>query len=230
MARRILITDIHACYHSFKRLLEEKVALKKDDHLYLLGDYINKGPYSKEVLDYLIQLREHGCRLQMLRGNHEQELLGVYDGTKSLDSFLSKGGASLLRNFSIQHPQELPLVYIRFCRELKYFIALPDYLLVHAGFDFSKQNPLIDAEEMLTIRDYEVDTAKTNGRPVLHGHTPTDLAKILRSLEQRESLHYSLDAGCAYPDNPRQAHLLALELDAWETWCQPNIDPSENYA
>lgn len=230
MARRILITDIHACYHSFKALLEEKVKFQKDDHLYLLGDYINKGPYSKEVLDYLMQLKEHGCHLQMLRGNHEQELLGVYDGKKSLESFLSKGGASLLKNFGIQHPQELPDMYIRFCRELGYFFELPDYLLVHAGFDFSKQNPFIPSEVMLNIRDYEVDPSKTKGKPVLHGHTPTNLAKILRSLEQKNSLHYSLDAGCAYPDNPRQAHLLALELDAWKTWSQPNIDHSENYA
>lgn len=230
MARRILITDIHACYHSFKVLLEEKVALKQEDHLYLLGDYINKGPYSKEVLDYLMQLKEHGCQLQMLRGNHEQELLGAYDGTKSLDGFLGKGGGSLLKNFGVQRLEELPEKYIRFCRELDYFTELPDYLLVHAGFDFSKQNPFIESEIMLNIRGYEVDISKTKGRPVLHGHTPTDLVKILHSLEQKNSLHYSLDAGCVYRDDPRQAHLLALELDTWKTWSQPNIDHSDNYA
>lgn len=230
MARRILITDIHACYHTFKYLLEEKVAFKREDHLYLLGDYINKGPYSRQVLDYLMQLQESGIQLQMLRGNHEQELLDLYDGAKSFDSFLSKGGASLLKNFEIQHPRELPEIYIRFCRELDYFIELPDYLLVHAGFDFSKQNPFIESEVMLSIRDYEVNMNKTRGRPVLHGHTPTNLKKILKSLEKKNSLHYSLDAGCAYPDNPQQAHLLALDLDAWKVFSQSNIDSSDNYA
>lgn len=230
MARRIIVTDIHGCYSSFKTLLEKQLMLRQNDHLYLLGDYVNKGPYSRQVLDYIMQLRENGYSLEVLRGNHEEELLGVYDGSKSLDSFLSKGGASLLRNFEIQHPRELPEQYIRFCREMEYFIELPDFLLVHAGFDFEKENPFIPSEEMLNIRDYQVDIAKTGGRFVLHGHTPTNVKKILKAIQQKNSLHYSLDAGCAYPDNPRQAQLLALELDSWTSFVQPNIDPSDNYA
>lgn len=230
MARRIVITDIHGCYHSFKNLLEQQVSLKKDDKLFLLGDYINKGPHSRKVLDYLLKLQESDYRLFMLRGNHEQELLDVYEGKKGLDSFLSKGGITLLRNFELEHPAELPEKYISFCRDLSYFIALPDFLLVHAGFNFSRQNPFVRSDELLNIRDYSVDPAKTGGRALIHGHTPTNLKQILESLRKRNSLHYSLDAGCAYRDNPKQAHLLALELDTWKVHCQPNIDPSANYA
>lgn len=229
MERRIAVTDIHGCFHSLKNLLEEKVELKKNDHLYLLGDYINKGPHSKQVLDYLLELQEKEYTLHLLRGNHEQELLNVLDGSTSYDTFISKGGETLLKSFELNHPSQVPSPYIEFTRSMGYFIELPDFYLVHAGFDFSKSNPFLDGEELVNIRDYQVDLEKTGGRKIIHGHSPTDLDQILQSLQQKENLHYSLDAGCAYRDNPKQAHLIALDLDSWKVFIQPNIDPSVNY-
>ena len=229
MARRLVATDIHGCYYSFKQLLEEKIKLKKDATLYLLGDYINKGPYSKEVLDYLIQLRESGYTLQMLRGNHEQELLNFIDGKTGLDRLMSKGAKTMLKSFSITQPRELPRHYIDFIRRQDYFYKLPDFYLVHAGFNFEKDHPFVESEEVFNIRDYKVDLQKTGGRRLIHGHTPTNLDKILHSLKAKDTLHYSLDAGCAYRHNTEQAHLLGLDLDSWEVFLQPNIDASSNY-
>ena len=229
MGRRIVATDIHGCFHSFKNLLEEKVGLEKFDQLYLLGDYINKGPHSKQVLDYLMQLQENEYTVSMLRGNHEQELLNVLEGKTPYDTFISKGGETLLRSFQVNHPSLIPQKYINFIRSLGYFIELPDYYLVHAGFDFSRQNPFLEGEELLNIRDYEVNTEKTGGRKIIHGHSPTDLEQIETSLRHKNILHFSLDAGCAYIKNPKQAHLIALDLNAWEWLVQPNIDPSGNY-
>lgn len=229
MGRRIVCTDIHGCYNSFRALLEKQICLGTDDVLYFLGDAINKGPFSKEVLDYLITIRDRGIKLHLLRGNHEQELLKVQNGQTHLDTFISKGGQTLLRNFNIQHPNEVPARYIEFIRSFGYFLELPDFYLVHAGFNFDKVNPFIESEELLNIRDYKVDLEKTNNRWVIHGHSPTDLEQILITFEQKTSLHYSLDAGCAYHKNPRQAHLLALDLDRWKLYRQPNLDDSSNY-
>lgn len=230
MSRRIAVSDIHGCFYSFKRLLEEKVNLQKEDALYLLGDYINKGPYSKKVLDYLMDLRQGGYQLHLLRGNHEQELLNTLDGKSSMDSLMSKGGQTLLRSFEVAHPQEIPSLYVEFIRSMDYFFELPDFYLVHAGFDFAKENPFFESETLLNIRDYKVDLKKTKNRPLVHGHTPTDLEKIEESLRNRNSLHYSLDAGCAYKNNKNQAHLIALDLDSWQLFSQQNADPSSNYA
>lgn len=230
MNRRVVFTDIHGCFYTFKKLLEEQVQPHSSDQLFFLGDYISKGPYSRKVLDYLMQLQEQNFQLHLLRGNHEQELLNVLDGTSSLDIFLKKGGGTFLKSFGIQELDALPDSYIHFIRSFGYFIALPDFYLVHAGFDFKQQNPFIESEKMFNIRDYKVDLQKTAGRPVLHGHSPTDLKQILQSLYQKNSLHYSLDAGCVYRNDPRQAHLLALDLDSWESFFQPNIDHSDNYA
>lgn len=229
MSRRILISDIHGCFYSFRSLLEERVKFSKEDHLYLLGDYINKGPHSKLVLDYLMELEGSGYSLTILRGNHEQELLNVLSGSTPLDVFISKGGITFLRSFNCNRPEEIPQKYVDFILSMPFFIKLPDFFLVHAGFNFSMQNPFNETEELLNIRNYETDLNKTGGRKVIHGHSPTNTDKILQSLNSREN-HFSIDAGCAYIHNPQQGKLLALEINSWQHYLQPNIDQSSNYS
>jgi serine/threonine protein phosphatase 1 len=226
---RWLLTDIHGCYHSLKALLEDKVGLKKQDQLYLLGDYISKGPYSKQVLDYLMALRENGYQLHMLRGNHEQEVLNVLKGTTSLTTFREKGGFTFLNNLGIAHPADIPDRYINFFDQLEWYFSLEDWLLIHAGFDFEEEDPFRLSDKLVNIRDYSVDLTKTAGRKLLHGHSPTDLAVIEESLVKKDALHISLDAGCVYKNNPKQAHLIALNLDEWQWKVQKNIDESDNY-
>ncbi|NJN27938.1 MAG: hypothetical protein HC819_19175 [Cyclobacteriaceae bacterium] len=62
MARRIIISDMHGCARSFIELVQHKVQLQKDDVLYLLGDYINKGPDSKGVLDFIFFLKRKATK------------------------------------------------------------------------------------------------------------------------------------------------------------------------
>jgi serine/threonine protein phosphatase 1 len=224
-----VVTDLHGCYHTFKALLEKRIKLQQQDTLYLLGDYINKGPFSRQLLDYLLELRQKGFQLNMLRGNHEQEILNVVEGRSSLSSLREKGGQTFLNNFGIDHPAAIPEDYLQFFRELDWYLSLEDWLLVHSGFDFGVTNPFYPNEAMLNLRDYEVDFSLTAGRRILHGHTPTDLAVITQTLAENKVADISLDAGCVYIGNPRQGHLLALELNSWQ-WCsQENIDKSDNY-
>ncbi len=67
---RYSISDIHGCANTLKALLNI-IGLNKTDELYLLGDYINRGNHSKEVVDFLIQLENEGYPLNLLKGNHE---------------------------------------------------------------------------------------------------------------------------------------------------------------
>ncbi len=226
---RWVITDIHGCFHSFKALLEQQIKLQARDTLFLLGDYISKGPFSKAVLDYLMQLQAAGFELHMLRGNHEQEILNVLEGTTSLTTLREKGGLTFLQNFNAAHPAEIPEHYIHFFNRLDWYYSQHDWLLVHAGFDFSADDPFIPADTLVNIRDYRVDLEKTAGKRVLHGHSPTDLEQIELTLRADTALHLSLDAGCVYKKNPRQGHLLALNLDSWQWKTQKNIDESDNY-
>lgn len=226
---RWVITDIHGCFHSFKALVEQQVQLRPQDSLYLLGDYISKGPFSKQVLDYLMTLQEGGYQLQMLRGNHEQEILNALEGSTSLSTLREKGVFTFFRNFDIAHPADLPEQYIHFFKQLDWYFSLDDWLMVHAGFDFSSTNIFQINDTLVNIRDYEVDLDKTGGRKILHGHSPTNLSQIEETLRANNSLHIGLDAGCAYRKNPKQGQLIALNLDTWQWKTQKNIDESDNY-
>ena len=59
MSRRFVATDLHGCLRTFRYLVEEELRLRPTDYLYLLGDYVNKGPDSGGVLDYLMQLQDY---------------------------------------------------------------------------------------------------------------------------------------------------------------------------
>ena len=68
------ISDIHGCIATFKTLLD-KIKFSKEDELYLLGDYIDRGPDSKGVIDHIWYLQKSGYQVHCLRGNHENMLL-----------------------------------------------------------------------------------------------------------------------------------------------------------
>lgn len=70
------ITDLHGCARTFRALLD-KIRFSKEDELYLLGDYINRGPDSKGVIDHILELRESGHTVHCLRGNHQRRFFSV---------------------------------------------------------------------------------------------------------------------------------------------------------
>jgi len=72
--RLFAIGDIHGCFDSLKVLVGNKIKLQKDDKLILLGDYIDRGEKSREVVDFVMELQEKGFDIIPLRGNHETML------------------------------------------------------------------------------------------------------------------------------------------------------------
>ncbi|MBK7956987.1 MAG: serine/threonine protein phosphatase [Bacteroidetes bacterium] len=75
MLRTFIIGDIHGCCNTFQRLVLDEICIRKSDKIYCLGDYIDRGPYSKGVIDFILSLRKSGYHIHTLRGNHEQMLL-----------------------------------------------------------------------------------------------------------------------------------------------------------
>ena len=73
-ARRFAVPDIHGCNKTFQALLD-RIQLTTNDQLFLLGDYIDRGPDSVGVLDTILRLKEEGYSVFPLRGNHEQMLI-----------------------------------------------------------------------------------------------------------------------------------------------------------
>ena len=75
--RRIAIGDIHGCFKTFKALITT-INPTKADQIFILGDIIDKGKHSKEVVDVIIDFQTVGYPFYVVRGNHEQAFLSAY--------------------------------------------------------------------------------------------------------------------------------------------------------
>ena len=138
MARRFAATDLHGCLRTFRYLVEEELQLRPDDHLYLLGDYVNKGPDSAGVLDYLMQLQATGYQVQCLRGNHDQKLLDTIFSRGDGDMWRTPAEQAMtLASFGVARPSQIAPRYVQWLAALPLQLELPDFLLVHAGFNFA---------------------------------------------------------------------------------------------
>lgn len=221
MPKRWAISDIHGCNRTFKLLLE-KLALQPDDQLYLLGDYINKGPRSKKVIRTILKLREQGFKVRCLMGNHEDLLLKALEDPLVLQRFLQIGGKETLKSFEVKTIQEIPTEYINFFHTLEYYIELEDFVLVHAGLNFIEKNPFSDRYAMLWTRNNPIIIpAKIQFRRIIHGHTPTKLSVIKAALKRVKNYTISIDAGCVYGAEG-MGNLVALNIDTMELVVQKN--------
>ena len=223
---RYATTDVHGCLLSLRELVENKLRLRPDDQLYLLGDYVNKGPDSCGVLDYLMQLAARGYRVTCLRGNHDQELLDAAEGRADLTWASDADRQLTLKSFGVARPADIPLRYLRWLRELPWQLDVPGWTLVHAGFDFGQPPAQMrrDWHTMLNIKEFVFDASRLQGRRLVHGHVPTPTAEVQRRITASVGA-VVLDTGCVYRHNPELHHLAALNLDTDELTLQPNIEP-----
>src|SRR5438876_897645 len=106
--RNFVISDIHGCLKTFRYLLEDIIHYTKSDTLYLLGDYIDRGPDSKGVIDYILSLKERGYRIYPLKGNHEQLLLDAYEEAPFAEkAWLRNGGENTLKSFGVKNVKSI---------------------------------------------------------------------------------------------------------------------------
>jgi serine/threonine protein phosphatase 1 len=220
--RRFVIGDIHGCAETFKSLLHDDLEIAKEDEIYLLGDYIDRGIDSKGVVDEILRLRHAGYDIYAIMGNHEYMLLDSIDSIRGEWNWMMNGAKSTLKSFGTESAAELDSKYLDFFRELDYYYLLDDFAIVHGGFNFELDNPLDDKYSMVWIRNEITDTEKLGGRRVIVGHTPRPLEHIRKTLAEDKIM---LDGGCVYYGlHPGLGHLCALELGSMELFTRQNID------
>lgn len=213
--RKIAISDIHGCNATFQALLK-KIKLQKKDQLFLLGDYIDRGPASKAVFDTIFNLINAGFQIQCTRGNHEEMLISAMEGDKHFaEAFLRNGGEETLISFGVKDLHEIPANYLDFMANLPYWLEVEDFILVHAGLQFkANSNPFENLDKMLWIRNWyaDIDYQWLGKRFIVHGHTPTPMALIQKQKEVLEqSRVLNIDAGCIFA-LPGYIHLCAFDL------------------
>jgi serine/threonine protein phosphatase 1 len=229
--RRYVIADVHGSAKTLWALVEDKLKLKDEDQLFLLGDYIDRGNGNAKVLEFIMDLQIAGFKVYPLRGNHEQMLLDEWQNFN-----IRSAAAPHKHNFRIESGDlldasgRLPDRYLSFLVSLPYYFELDKFYLVHAGINFSAAKPLEDYETMLwTRRAGPNPTPKT----VVHGHQVTDLLQIARCIQERSRI-IPLDNGCYYASGLRKlkskpagvdlGNLCALDLDDWQLFVQENVD------
>jgi serine/threonine protein phosphatase 1 len=232
MGRRIVIGDIHGCINSLRGLLEDKIMVQMDDELYFVGDYIDRGPDSKGVIDHLIGMKENGHSMIFIRGNHEEMLIESFSSEAYFHPWIYNGGGATLDSFGISREeylerpgdQKFPAPYMEFLSFTTYYVELDKVFIVHAGFNFMDENPFHDLDAMIWSRNFDYDRFKAKGKPVIHGHTPVSLETIRETLFRPERTLINIDAGCVYTEYPEMGNLIALDIDRWQLFVQPNIE------
>lgn len=148
-----------------------------------LGDYVDRGPDGKGVLDYLMSEPFIGFEHIFLKGNHEDMLVDSLSGrNQDVVFFLANGGMQTVLSFGLQ-PMTLyaninPWVeaidpYYDWLRRLHYYHAVEGWLFVHAGIDSRVPMASQDANTMMWIRDHFLNDETDFGFRVVHGHCPT---------------------------------------------------------
>lgn len=212
MINRIFaIGDIHGCFDAMKELIENKIQLRKVDKLIFLGDYIDRGPDSKQVLDYIIELQNNRYDIITLCGNHESMLLDACQNESAGPKWIQNGGSETLRSFGADSVKSIDLKHIDFLKNLSWYYALDKYLFVHAGFNDNIENPFSDNYSMLWYSREEYLHPLLNDRIVIHGHSPVPLTITQKQIANNSKV-INIDGGCVY-SNIRYGKLIAIELN-----------------
>jgi serine/threonine protein phosphatase 1 len=209
--RLFAIGDIHGCYDSFRRMIENKIKIRNSDKIVLLGDYIDRGNQSKEVVDYIIQLQQKGFDLIPLIGNHESMLIDAFDNDESLLRWILNGGTKTLDSFGINTLKDLDHLYVDFFRRLQFYYSFHQFLFVHAGFNDDLDNPFEDKYEMIWARREKYTNPVFKNKIIIHGHTPiAELICKQRICDNDQVIN--IDTGCVYADKVGYGRLSAIEL------------------
>lgn len=203
-------SDIHGMYNQFEELL---TYWNQEDKLIILGDLIDRGPKSLQVIQKVMELKEtYGEQVVFCKGNHEDMLLNFLTNyEEKQEHYFRNGGLATIHSFLPSEALNLPINeqvdYIKthylkeldFLKQANLFTIIGDVLFTHAGFnseleDFRATEPI----DFIWIRKhYE----KPNGTPYVNifGHTPTryihETDNIWTSADQT---YIAIDGACVY--------------------------------
>jgi serine/threonine protein phosphatase 1 len=170
--RTLSIGDIHGCLANFDALLQA-IAPTLDDHLILLGDYVDRGPDSAGVVKRVLKLT-HSNHLTTLKGNHEQMMLAARDSHDKFVDWLQNGGDATLRSYGGTRGtlKDVPADHWHFLEhQLVDYLETESHIFVHAN-----ANPDMALSEQ---PDYMLRWERCDGiaphksnKVIVCGHTP----------------------------------------------------------
>ncbi|WP_253298876.1 metallophosphoesterase family protein [Paenibacillus barcinonensis] len=226
--RRCVISDIHGCYDEFNALLEQVCYDPSQDELILLGDYVDRGPQSKQVIEQIMQLRqEHG--IVVLKGNHDAMMVkALQHDVQEYDlHWIRNGGLQTLASYLqvSYEPEQMDWQayaqdkewmrshyseHLHFLDKLPLSYEIPGYIFVHAGINPDEADWRSQSErDFIWIREPFYTRPTNLQEVVIFGHTP------VMNLHDEHGVwmdprgdKIGIDGGCAYG-----AQLNLLQID-----------------
>lgn len=168
--RLLAIGDIHGCLGLLLQLLQE-VAPGDEDQLVFLGDYVDRGPDSRGVLELLLKLSQRWPQTVVLRGNHEQMFHDYLEGRDPW-LFLANGGGATLASYETGGETAIPAPHQAFLKNLPNRFECDDFVFVHAGLRPGVSLAAQSKADLLWIRHEFLDSDYDWGKTVVFGHTP----------------------------------------------------------
>ena len=220
------IGDIHGCLDKTVRLLEAVRYDPTTDRLIFLGDYIDRGPDSKGVLDLMLRLQRGNPANVFLMGNHEDNFLAYIRACMTdegasywlSEPFFAGGGAATLTSYAphLRDPYDprlchtIPPEHRQFLSALPLYWTNEGYIAVHAGVRPGLALAQQRATDLLRIRSPFLSTPHGLGKCVVFGHTPFREVK-------RDADKIGIDTGACYVE-PGYGKLTAFCLQTQETF------------
>lgn len=206
--RIFAIGDIHGCYDKLRSLMKRLPYDPKRDTLVFLGDYIDRGVRSREVLTYLCDLRRQVKNLILLMGNHEYLMLEYHrTGDPALLPFLRHLGIdATLDSYGANNPKSLeemlflPAEHLQLFQSLLPYWETEDYIFVHAGLEPGIRLAQQSLSSLCESRNSFLSEEHDYGKLVIFGHTAFDMPFVTPT-------RIGIDTGAVYGNL-----LTALEL------------------
>jgi serine/threonine protein phosphatase 1 len=173
--RIFAIGDIHGYLNKLRALMSKISPDPERDQLVFLGDYVDRGPQSREVVDYILELQWLYPNTVCLMGNHEQMFLEYLANPRDPWTFLINGGVETIHSYELTGDDpvsKLPQEHMDFLNGLKPYHDSDEYIFVHAGLRVGVPLQEQTLDDLIWIRSEFIDSPHDFGRRVIFGHTP----------------------------------------------------------
>lgn len=178
------IGDIHGCLDPLQRLMDQ-IHPSEADEVVFMGDYVDRGPDSKGVIDFLLALKG---RCSFLMGNHERMFLDYLQG-RERPLFLYNGGAATMESYG--GLSGIPAAHLAFLNGLRLYYETDEYLFVHGGIRPGIPLEQQDPHDLLWIREEFYAYTGRYPKTVVFGHTP--MREVLMAEDR-----IGIDTACVY--------------------------------
>lgn len=199
------IGDVHGRLDALDALLKiiaqdvRETAHPSRPLLIFLGDYIDRGPASKDVVSLIIALRKDPTfEVRVLKGNHEEALLQFLDEPEFGATWADYGGIATLASYGVTPPvgrtdteawgvaaqalsKTMPHEHLEFYTELELMVEIGGYAFVHAGVRPGVSLAHQSAHDLMWIRQEFLSAPGRFEKIIVHGHTPAESPQVTKS-------------------------------------------------